>query len=325
MACQQSTQQNVSKETDVDLNDCLLKHMDISVSETEKRTTSALNIRDCYTVYLIETRITDNGWELVEHGLGQIWRRYSEFEQLRHYLCNAYPWAVIPPLPEKKQNFPVHNLPTDTFNPDFVDRRRAALENFLHRIAEHPVISKDSMFLMFLQQEDGWRNSISDIGYVKMAEDKLRALSAVVRTKETDPDFEDLRKYSQNVKATLTNILRIRARASLKIYNIYKLNSGYGKVFSEWSAIEKEMGDGLQRAGHFFDSIAAWSDTFLEDEEQIIDQLKEYLFYASSLEDICCKRDMLQLELEKLNDRLTAKKEEKERILQGSQFYRFCP
>lgn len=47
-------------------------------------------------------------------------------------------------------------------------------------------------------------------------------------------------------QATLTNILRIRARASLKIYNIYKLNSGYGKVFSEWSAIEKEMGDGLQ-------------------------------------------------------------------------------
>lgn len=36
-----------------------------------------------------------------------------------------------------------------------------------------------------------------------MAEDKLRALSAVVRTKETDPDFEDLRKYSQNVKVSI--------------------------------------------------------------------------------------------------------------------------
>lgn len=38
------------------LQDCLLHHMDISVSESEKRTTPALNIRDCYTVYLVETR-----------------------------------------------------------------------------------------------------------------------------------------------------------------------------------------------------------------------------------------------------------------------------
>ncbi|KAK9504592.1 hypothetical protein O3M35_010894 [Rhynocoris fuscipes] len=317
MACTETKNEEVSNEINIDLKDCLLKHMEISVSETEKRTTSALNIRDCYTVYLIETRITDNGWELIEHGLGQIWRRYSEFEQLRNYLCNTYPWAVIPPLPEKKHSFPVHSLPSDTFNPDFVDRRRAGLENFLHRIAQHPVISKDSMFLMFLQQEEGWRNSIRDIGYVKKAEDKLKAFSAVVRIKESDVDFDDLRKYCQNVKVTLGNILRIRSRASLKVYNIYKLNAGFGKVFSEWSAIEKELGDGLQRAGHFFDSIASWSDTFLEDEEQIIDQLKEYLFYASSIEDICCKRDMLQLEIEKLKDRLETKQEEKERILQG--------
>ncbi|CAB0005179.1 unnamed protein product [Nesidiocoris tenuis] len=119
-------------------------------------------------------RITDNGWELIEHGLGQIWRRYSEFEQLRNYLSTTYPWAVIPPLPEKKHTYPVHGLGTDTVDPDFIDRRRAGLEGALH------------------------------------------------------------------------NLLRIRSRAALKVYNIHKLNGSYGKLFSEWSAIEKQMGDGLQ-------------------------------------------------------------------------------
>uniref|UniRef100_A0A0A9W7E4 Sorting nexin-4 n=1 Tax=Lygus hesperus TaxID=30085 RepID=A0A0A9W7E4_LYGHE len=306
-----------SPKIDVDLTDCLLNHMDISVSEAEKRTNSALNIRESYTVYLIETRITDNGWELIEHGLGQIWRRYSEFEQLRQYMSSAYPWAVIPPLPEKKHSYPVHGLSTDTFDPDFVDRRRAGLENFLHRIAQHPSISRDSMFLTFLQQEEGWRNSIRDKGYVRIAEDKIKAINAIVRIKESDPDFESLRKYSHSIQGVFINLLRIRSRATLKVYNIHKLNAGYGKLFSEWSAIEKQMGDGLQQAGHFFDSIAANTETFVEEEEQIMDQIKEYLFYASSLEDICNKRDMIQLEIEQMVDLVRSKTAEKAKAAQG--------
>ena len=38
------------------LQDCLLKHMEINITESEKRATSTLNLRDFYTVYLIETR-----------------------------------------------------------------------------------------------------------------------------------------------------------------------------------------------------------------------------------------------------------------------------
>lgn len=317
MAEASTKNKNEEKQFDVNLCDCLLNHMDINVSESEKRSTSALNIRDCYTVYLIETRITDNGWEIIEHGLGQIWRRYSEFAQLRHYLCSVYPWAVIPPLPEKKHTFPVLGTSTDNFDPDFIDRRRAGLENFLHRIASHPTISRDSMFLMFLQEEEGWRNSIKDIGYVQLAEDKLKCLSAGVRVKEYDPDFEQIRKYSRAIQGSLSHLLRIRAKAAWRIYNIHKMNSGYGKVFSEWSAIEKEMGDALQRIGHFFDSFASGSETYLEEEEHIIDQLKEYWYFANALEEVCSKRDVLQLELEQTRESVKSKKAEKEKIAQG--------
>lgn len=31
----------------------------------------------------------------------EVWRRYSEFEALRLFLCAVYPHIVIPPLPEK--------------------------------------------------------------------------------------------------------------------------------------------------------------------------------------------------------------------------------
>ena len=48
------------------------------------------------------------------------------------------------------------------------------------------------------------------------------------------------------LQSNLCNLLRIRARLVEKQYSFYKLHTNYGRVFSEWSAIEKEMGDGLQ-------------------------------------------------------------------------------
>lgn len=44
----------------------------------------------------------------------------------------------------------------------------------------------------------------------------------------------------------LHNLLRVRARLASRLYSIHKLHQGYGRVFSEWSAVEKDMGDGLQ-------------------------------------------------------------------------------
>lgn len=57
-----------------------------------------------------------------------LWRRYTEFELLRAYLEVSYPYIVLPPLPEKKVLYAWQKVTTDTFDPDFVDRRRAGLE-----------------------------------------------------------------------------------------------------------------------------------------------------------------------------------------------------
>lgn len=60
--------------------------------------------------------------------------------------------------------FSWQKVSTDTFDPDFVDRRRAGLENFLLRIASHTVISWDKQFMEFLQQEELWRENYKSNG-----------------------------------------------------------------------------------------------------------------------------------------------------------------
>lgn len=44
----------------------------------------------------------------------------------------------------------------------------------------------------------------------------------------------------------MTNLLRLRAALAERLYGIHKLHANYGRIFSEWSAVEKDMGDGLQ-------------------------------------------------------------------------------
>lgn len=100
--------------------------------------------------------------------LSTVWRRYTEFEELREYLEVTYPYIVLPPLPEKRVLFAWQKVSSDTFDPDFVDRRRAGLENFLLRIASHAILSWDRHFVEFLQHEDGWRETLKTNGMMSL-------------------------------------------------------------------------------------------------------------------------------------------------------------
>ncbi|XP_043269118.1 sorting nexin-4-like [Venturia canescens] len=310
---------NANDMTGLDLQkeESLLDHMEISIVEAEKRANGGLNLREFYTVYLIDTKVIDPDFKDALTTVSSLWRRYTEFEMLRAYLEISYPYIVLPPLPEKKVLYAWQKITTDTFDPDFVDRRRAGLENFLLRVASHPVLSRDKHFMGFLQQKDGWKESIKESGYLQIAESKLKALSVAVRLRKPDKNFETIKNYGVDLQNNLCNLLRARARLVEKQYTLYKLHANYGRVFSEWSAIEKELGDGLQKSGHYLDSLAATIDTTLEEEELIADQLKEWLFGASALQAVIRRREALQLAKDEANDNLNSVYEQKNKVMQG--------
>ncbi|XP_054569878.1 sorting nexin-4 isoform X5 [Eptesicus fuscus] len=256
-------------------NNFWLKKIEISVSEAEKRTgRNAMNMQETYTAYLVETRSVEHidGPSVLTDSL---WRRYSEFELLRNYLLVYYPHIVVPPLPEKRAEFVWHKLSADNMDPDFVERRRIGLENFLLRVASHPILCRDKIFYLFLTQEGNWKEIVNETGF------QLK-------------------------------------RVADRLYGVYKVHGNYGRVFSEWSAIEKEMGDGLQSAGHHMDVYASSIDDILEDEEHYADQLKEYLFYAEALRAVCRKHELMQYDLEMAAQDLASKKQQCEELATGT-------
>ncbi|XP_062908494.1 sorting nexin-4 [Mobula hypostoma] len=297
----------------------LLKKLEISVSEAEKRTgKNAVNMQEIYTVYLIETRPVNSQNEDENCVPDSLWRRYSEFELLRSYLVVAYPSIVVPPLPEKRAEFVWHKLSADNMDPDFVERRRIGLENFLLRVASHSVLSQDTIFYLFLTQENGWKEAVNESGFQAKADSRLKALNATFRVKNPDKRFMELKHYGDELQSVISQLLRVRARVADRLYGVYKVHGNYGRVFSEWSVIEKEMGDGLQSAGHHMDVYAASIDDILEEEEHYADQLKEYLFFAEALRSVCRKHELQQYDLEMATLDLTSKKQQREELATGT-------
>uniref|UniRef100_A0A6Q2ZKQ3 PX domain-containing protein n=1 Tax=Esox lucius TaxID=8010 RepID=A0A6Q2ZKQ3_ESOLU len=295
----------------VEIDKGLLRKMEISVAEAEKRTgKNAVNMQETYTVYLIETRPVDTITEGVTPAPDSLWRRYSEFELLRNYLLVTYPFVVVAPLPEKRAEIVWHKLSADNMDPDFVERRRVGLENFLLRVACHPVLCNDKIFYMFLTE-------VIYLFYIQ-ADSRLKAMNAAFRVKNPDKRFTELKHYSDELQTVLSQLLRVRARVADRLYGVYKVHGNYGRVFSEWSAIEKEMGDGLQSAGHHVDVYAASVDDILEEEEHYADQLKEYLFYTDALRAVCRKHELTQFELETAAQDLASKKQQKEELVTGT-------
>ncbi|XP_039179748.1 sorting nexin-4 [Crotalus tigris] len=301
------------------MEDCLLKKIEISIAEAEKRTgRNAMNMQETYTAYLVETRSVESMDEGQCSPPDSLWRRYSEFELLRNYLLVNYPHIIVPPLPEKRAEFVWHKLSADNMDPDFVERRRIGLENFLLRVASHPILCQEKMFNAFLTQETGWKEMVNETGFQLKADSRLKALNATFRVKNPDKRFTELKHYSDELQSVISHLLRVRARVADRLYGVYKVHGNYGRVFSEWSAIEREMGDGLQSAGHHMDVYAASIDDILEEEEHYADQLKEYLFYAEALRTVCRKHELLQYEFEMAAQDLLSKKQQCEELATGT-------
>ncbi|KAI3649582.1 hypothetical protein MP228_005214 [Amoeboaphelidium protococcarum] len=137
-------------------------------------------------------------------------RRYKEFLWLSAQLSARNPGIIVPPPPEK------HAI--GRFDEDFVENRRALLDRMMKKIAAHPVLNKDPVFVTFMETDD----LSSEISDNKKKEQKSGssfmsklgdAMSNATGSfaKVTDPDefFEGKRVYIEEQE----NLMKAVAKA----------------------------------------------------------------------------------------------------------------
>ncbi|KAG5853046.1 hypothetical protein ANANG_G00068960 [Anguilla anguilla] len=113
--------------------------------------------RSRFTTYEVRMRTNLPIFKLKE---SCVRRRYSDFEWLKNELERDSK-IVVPTLPGKalKRQLPFRG-DEGIFEESFIEERRAGLEQFINRIAGHPLAQNERCLHMFLQEEGIDRNYI---------------------------------------------------------------------------------------------------------------------------------------------------------------------
>jgi len=299
-------------------NPILLDEAKITVSDPEKKTkVSGLKLQETYVSYLIEVAPKTSS-SSVE--LASAWRRYSEFEVLRNYLMAEYPAVVVPPLPEKRANYIWRKLASvEAIDLDFLERRRAALESFVHRVAGHPKMGRDKILLSFVTKEESWKEEVQATGYQAKTTSWLKNTNASLRVKSSDIRLDQLKHYAVNMQAATSNLLKARAKVAERLYGIYKIHGNYSRLLKEWAPIESEveMQQALGKCSFVMDSFSNSIDNLIDEEDQLAEQVKEYMYFADSLKSVVQKHQALQYEVEQTQQNLASCLAEQKQLMQG--------
>ncbi|BFZ25155.1 hypothetical protein BsWGS_28194 [Bradybaena similaris] len=102
-----------------------------------------------YTDYEVRMKTNLPVFKLKE---SSVRRRYSDFEWLRNELERDSK-IVVPPLPGKalKRQLPFRG-DDGIFEDDFIEERRKGLEQFINKVAGHPLAQNEKCLHMFLQE-----------------------------------------------------------------------------------------------------------------------------------------------------------------------------
>ncbi|PCH44318.1 Vps5-domain-containing protein [Wolfiporia cocos MD-104 SS10] len=154
-----------------------------------------------YTMYTVHTKTTS---PLYSKSTFSVLRRYSDFLWLYETLSQNNPGVVVPPVPEKN--------PYRRFDENFVQQRRLALEKCIQKIANHPVLQKDSDLLFFLESD----TFALDIKHRKaeLAQEKGGLMASLgqsivgPRFYETDEWFDRQKSYLDSLETQLRGLVK---------------------------------------------------------------------------------------------------------------------
>eukprot|EP00055_Hartaetosiga_balthica_P003270 m.7196 g.7196 ORF g.7196 m.7196 type:complete len:429 (-) comp2727_c0_seq1:58-1344(-) len=92
-------------------------------------------------------------------GVSHEYRRFTNFHYFSQYLNAAFPYVIVPPIPEKKVNFSIERMAIDVTDEDFLRRRSDGFNVFIEHVVAHPILVKDKGVHAFLTRKD-WKEHL---------------------------------------------------------------------------------------------------------------------------------------------------------------------
>ncbi|XP_027881133.1 sorting nexin-30 isoform X2 [Xiphophorus couchianus] len=245
---------------------------------------------ETYITYRVSTKTTRIEFDLPEYSVR---RRYQDFDWLRIKLEDSQPTHLVPPLPEK---FVMKGV-VDRFSEEFVDTRMKALDKFLKRVADHPVLSFNPHLNAFLTAKD--LNKRQGLALLTKVGESVKNVAGGYKLRARPAEFSAMGEYLDTFSQKLGTIDRISQRILREQSEYLTELREYGAVYSTWAASEEQLQRPLEGvAGCVTTSCGALEDLSDNMSQDFLPVLREYVLYIESMKRVLRKRDQVQAEYE---------------------------
>ncbi|EPY76482.1 Sorting nexin-7-like protein [Camelus ferus] len=266
-----------------------VKDLFITVDEPESHVTTI----ETFVTYRIITKTSRGEFDSSEF---EVRRRYQDFLWLKEKLEEAHPTLIIPPLPEK---FIVKGM-VERFNDDFIETRRKALHKFLNRIADHPTLTFNEDFKVFLTAQ-AWELSShkkQGPGLLSRVGQTVRAVAFSMRGVKSRPEeFMEMNNFIELFSQKINLIDKISQRIYKEEREYFDEMKEYGPIHILWSASEEDLADTLKGVAGCIDRCCKATEKRMSGlSEALLPVVHEYVLYSEML--------MLTEEIGKLEDKV---------------------
>ncbi|KAL1772593.1 sorting nexin-7 isoform X1 [Sigmodon hispidus] len=278
-----------------------LKDLFITVDAPESHVTTI----ETFITYRIITKTSRGEFDSSEF---EVRRRYQDFLWLKGKLEEAHPTLIIPPLPEK---FIVKGM-VERFNDDFIETRRKALHKFLNRIADHPTLTFNEDFKVFLTAQ-AWELSSykkQGPGLLSRMGQTVRAVASSMRGVKNRPDeFTEMNNFIETFSQKINLIDKISQRIYKEERDYFDEMKEYGSIHILWSASEENLVDTLKGIASCIEQCCKATEKRMSGlSEALLPVVHEYVLYSEMLMGVMKRRDQIQTELDSRVEALTYKK-----------------
>uniref|UniRef100_A0A4W2DJR1 Sorting nexin 7 n=1 Tax=Bos indicus x Bos taurus TaxID=30522 RepID=A0A4W2DJR1_BOBOX len=215
---------------------------------------------------------------------------------------------ITKPLPEK---FIVKGM-VERFNDDFIETRRKALHKFLNRIADHPTLTFNEDFKIFLtaQASEFSSHKKQGPGLLSRMGQSVRAVALSMRGVKSRPEeFMEMNNFIEIFSQKINLIDKISQRIYKEEREYLDEMKEYGPIHILWSASEEDLADTLKSVASCIDKCCKATEKRMSGfSEALLPVVHEYALYSEMLMAVMKRRDQIQAELDSKVEALTSKK-----------------
>ncbi|AWP20990.1 putative sorting nexin-7 [Scophthalmus maximus] len=281
------------------------KDLFITVDNPESHITAI----ETFIMYRVLTKTTRSEFDSSEY---EVHRRYQDFLWLRSRLEETHPTLIVHPLPEK---FVMKGM-VERFNDDFIHTRRKALHRFLNKISEHPILSYNQHFKVFLTAEELTSHRKQGPGFLSRMGETVRAVANTVRGLKSRPEeFAAMQEYVDDFSNKICTVDKVTQRIIKEEREYLDELKQYGPMYGQWAESEGNLAEPLKAVASCVERCGKETEEHAHHlSEVLVPTLHEYILCAETLKAVMRRRDHIQAEFEAKNEALASRKSEQEAL-----------